>query len=74
VRAAAFAANARDVERARAEEAKTAVASAAAKRLALDAKKMVALSEGLRQLAAMNDLVGQVTLRRELDEAWCWSA
>ena len=28
----------------------------------------MALSEGLRQLAAMSDLVGQVTLRRELDD------
>jgi glutamate-5-semialdehyde dehydrogenase len=29
---------------------------------------MVALSEGLRQLAAMSDLVNQVTLRRQLDD------
>ena len=68
VRATVFAANARDVENARADEAKGTLASALVKRLGLDAKKMAALSEGLRQLAAMADLVGQVTLRRELDD------
>ena len=49
-------------------EAKGALAPALVKRLGLDAKKMVALSDGLRQLAAMTDLVGRVTLRRELDD------
>src|SRR6187399_1491634 len=58
VRATVFAANARDVEKARADEAKGALASALVKRLGLDAKKMAAVSEGLRQLAAMSDLVG----------------
>jgi len=68
VRAIVFAANARDVEEARAEAAKGALAPALLNRLGIDAKKMSALSDGLRQLAAMTDLVGQVTLRRELDD------
>ena len=68
VRQVVFAANARDMEHARAEEARGKLASALVKRVALDTKKMEALSDGLRQLAAMPDLVGRVTLRRELDD------
>ena len=63
VRAAVFAANARDVERARGN-----LAPAIFKRLGLDPRKLEALSDGLRQLAAMPDLVGRVTLRRALDD------
>jgi glutamate-5-semialdehyde dehydrogenase len=68
VRAGVFAANGRDVERAKHHEAAGALAPALVKRLGLDARKMSALSDGLRQLAAMPDLVGRVTLRRELDD------
>jgi glutamate-5-semialdehyde dehydrogenase len=68
VRAAVFAANARDLAQAKIDEAKGALAPALVNRLGLDAKKMAGLSDGLRQLAAMSDLVGQVTLRRELDD------
>ncbi len=63
-RQAIFAANAADLERARAE----GVASPLVKRLGLDAGKLDGVCDGLDQLAAMPDLVGGVTLRRELDE------
>src|SRR6185312_1083009 len=63
-REAIFAANAADLERAKAE----GVASPLVKRLGLDAAKLDGVCDGLDQLAAMPDLVGQVTLRRELDE------
>ncbi|MEP6652885.1 MAG: glutamate-5-semialdehyde dehydrogenase [Myxococcales bacterium] len=68
VLAAVFAANARDVERAKVDAAKGALAPAVFNRLGIDAKKISGLSDGLRQLAAMTDLVGGVTLRRELDD------
>ncbi len=68
VREAVFAANARDMERAKADAAQGTLAPALINRLGIDAKKMVGLSDGLRQLAAMIDLVGGVTLRRELDD------
>jgi glutamate-5-semialdehyde dehydrogenase len=63
-RATVLAANAEDVERAKAD----GVAPALAKRLAIDGKKIDGLIDGLQQLAAMPDLVGHTTLRRELDE------
>src|SRR6185312_16145139 len=63
-REAIFAANAADLERAKAE----GVASPLVKRLGLDAGKLNGVCDGLDQLAAMPDLVGRVTLRRELDE------
>jgi len=59
-----FAANAADLERAKAE----GVASPLVKRLGLDAAKLNGVCDGLDQLAAMPDLVGRTTLRRELDE------
>jgi glutamate-5-semialdehyde dehydrogenase len=59
-----FAANAADMERAKAE----GVASPLVKRLGLDAAKLEGVCEGLEQLAAMPDLVGKATLRRELDD------
>jgi glutamate-5-semialdehyde dehydrogenase len=68
VRTEVFAANGRDLERARAEQARGNLASAIVKRLGLDVRKLESLSDGLRQLAAMPDLVGQVTLRRALDD------
>jgi glutamate-5-semialdehyde dehydrogenase len=63
-RAEVLAANAADLERARAE----AVAPALARRLGLDGKKLDGVCDGLRQLAAMPDLVGRASLRRELDD------
>ena len=38
------------------------------KRLGLDAGKLDGVCDGLEQLAAMPDLVGRATLRRELDD------
>ena len=63
-RAAILAANAEDVARAKAE----GLAPTLAKRLGLDGKKLDGLVDGLEQLAAMPDLVGRATLRRELDD------
>jgi glutamate-5-semialdehyde dehydrogenase len=63
-RAEIAAANAADMERAKAE----GVASPLVKRLGLDAGKLDGVCEGLDQLAAMPDLVGRATLRRELDD------
>ncbi|HEX2658869.1 MAG TPA: glutamate-5-semialdehyde dehydrogenase [Polyangia bacterium] len=67
VQAAVFAANARDIERSKADIAQGTMSPDLIKRLALDPKKLAAVSDGLLQLAAMTDLVGRVTLRRELD-------
>ena len=63
-RATLFAANAADLERAKAE----GVATPLVKRLGLDAAKLDSVCDGLEQLAAMTDLVGRATLRRELDD------
>ncbi len=59
-----FAANAADLDRARAE----GVAGPLVKRLGLDAGKLDGVCDGLEQLAAMPDLLGRATLRRELDD------
>jgi glutamate-5-semialdehyde dehydrogenase len=63
-RAAVLAANTEDIARAKIE----GVAPALAKRLSIDGKKIDGLIDGLKQLAAMQDLVGRATLRRELDD------
>jgi glutamate-5-semialdehyde dehydrogenase len=63
-RAGVLAANAEDVARAKAE----GIEPALAKRLGIDGKKIDGLIDGLRQLAAMPDLVGRSTLRRQLDD------
>src|SRR5262249_43736319 len=63
-RAAILVANAEDVARAKAE----GVAPALAKRLGIDGKKLDGLVDGLEQLAAMPELLGRATLRRELDD------
>ena len=63
-RAEIAAANAGDLERAKAE----GVATPLVKRLGLDAAKLDGVCDGLDQLAAMPDLVGRATLRRELDD------
>ncbi|HET6146041.1 MAG TPA: glutamate-5-semialdehyde dehydrogenase [Polyangia bacterium] len=67
-RSAIFAANAADIERARAAEAAGAPVPASIKRLGLEAAKLDGVIEGLRQLAAMPEIANQVTLRRELDD------
>lgn len=67
-RAAILAANATDLEQARAAEARGALKPALVARLGLDAKKLDGVADGLRQLAAMPELVGQALLRRELDD------
>ena len=63
-RAEIAAANAADVERGRAEK----LAGPLLGRLGLDSKKLDGLGAGLRQLAAMPDLVGRASVRRELDD------
>jgi glutamate-5-semialdehyde dehydrogenase len=63
-----FAANADDMARAEDAEARGQLASALVNRLALDDRKLAGLIDGLRQLAAMDDLVGRVTAHRQLDE------
>jgi glutamate-5-semialdehyde dehydrogenase len=68
VRQGIFAANARDQARSASDIATGAMAPELIKRLALDEKKLASVCDGLMQLAAMEDLVGRVTLRRELDE------
>ena len=67
-RQAIFAANAADLERARAAAATGEPMPASIKRLGLDAGKLDNVIEGLGQLAAMPELTNQVTLRRELDD------
>jgi glutamate-5-semialdehyde dehydrogenase len=64
VRAEIAAANAADLERGRAEN----LAGPLLGRLGLDGKKLDGLGAGLRQLAAMPDLVGRASVRRELDD------
>ncbi len=59
-----FAINADELARAKAE----GVASPLVKRLGLDAGKLDGVCDGLDQLAAMPNLVGEVTLRRQLDD------
>src|SRR3569623_2950849 len=56
------------MERSKADVAAGALAPELVKRLALDAKKLSAVIDGLSQLAAMEALVGRTTLRRELDD------
>lgn len=63
-----FAANAEDLAAAREAEARGELAPALIKRLGLDAAKLDSVADGLRQLAALPDLIGQVTVHRELDE------
>jgi glutamate-5-semialdehyde dehydrogenase len=49
-------------------EARGGLDSAAVKRLVLDSDKLAGLVEGLRQLAAMPEVVGRIDTRRELDD------
>jgi glutamate-5-semialdehyde dehydrogenase len=59
-----FTVNAEELARAKAD----GVAAPLVKRLGLDAGKLDSVCDGLEQLAAMPDLLGQATLRRELDD------
>jgi glutamate-5-semialdehyde dehydrogenase len=68
VRKTVLAANAEDMAGAKLEEAAGRLATPLVKRLALDDRKLDSVIDGLRQLARMPELVGQVTVRRELDE------
>jgi glutamate-5-semialdehyde dehydrogenase len=68
VRAAVLAANAADLAAANAEAERGTLAPHLVKRLGLDEKKLASISDGLEQLAAMPELVGQRTVHRALDE------
>jgi glutamate-5-semialdehyde dehydrogenase len=67
-RAAALQANARDTQDGESAAARGELDRALVDRLVLDARKLDALADGLRQLAGQTDLVGRVTLERELDD------
>jgi len=60
-------ANAQDMVRAREEEAAGRLGSALVKRLLLDDKKLDTTIDGIRQLAAMPELVGRALTHRALD-------
>ncbi len=66
--AAALQANARDLDRAKDDLARGALAPAVAQRLKLDGDKLRALASGLEQLATMEDLVHTRRTHRELDD------
>jgi glutamate-5-semialdehyde dehydrogenase len=68
IQATVLAANAKDMAIARADEAAGTLASALVKRLGLDGKKLASVIDGLRQLAAMPELVGRRLTHRELDQ------
>jgi glutamate-5-semialdehyde dehydrogenase len=68
VRRTLLAANAEDLARAKIDEAEGRLAAPLVKRLNLDDKKLDSVVDGLRQLAAMPELVGRVTTHRELDQ------
>ncbi len=63
-----LAANTEDLRLAQAAAAAGTRAPALVQRLRLDPAKLAGLADGLRQLAVQADLVGRVSLRRELDE------
>ena len=66
-RKAVLEANAQDMARAREEEAAGRLGSALVKRLLLDDKKIDTTIDGIRQLAAMPELVGRALTHRALD-------
>lgn len=66
--AAIATANALDLEQARAAADRGELAASLVARLVLDAGKLAALADGVRQLAAMPEPIGITTLRRELDQ------
>ncbi|MCR5094792.1 MAG: glutamate-5-semialdehyde dehydrogenase [Lachnospiraceae bacterium] len=59
-----FAANSKDMEAA----GKSGIKEAVIKRLKFDDGKLLACTEGLRQLASLPDPVGRITLKREMDQ------
>jgi len=61
-------ANARDLESADALVASGRLSAAARQRLKLDGDKLGGLAAGVRQVAALDDPIGRVTLSTELDE------
>jgi len=65
-RARILEANAADLARARSGSG--AVAPALLDRLVLDGKKLDSVTDGLRRLTALPEVVGRVSLRRELDD------
>jgi glutamate-5-semialdehyde dehydrogenase len=65
-RRALLAANAEDMARAREDEAAGRLATPLVKRLLLDDGKLDSVVDGLRQLARMPEVVGRVTVHREL--------
>lgn len=69
VQRAVLGSNQEDLRAAQVELERGELAAAAFERLKLDAGKLSGLADGLLKLAAMPDLVGRVTLRRELDES-----
>ncbi|HEX7508549.1 MAG TPA: gamma-glutamyl-phosphate reductase, partial [Polyangia bacterium] len=64
---AIFAANAADMALAHAEEQAGRLSAALVKRLSLDEKKLATTVDGIGQLAAMPELVGQTLSHRILD-------
>lgn len=67
IRASVLAANAQDVAAAKTDVTEGRLGVALAKRLGLDAAKLDACTDGLRQLALMPELTGRTTTHRELD-------
>jgi glutamate-5-semialdehyde dehydrogenase len=66
VRRTLLAANGEDMARAREDEAAGRLATPLVRRLLLDDDKLDSVVDGLRQLARMPELVGRVTVHREL--------
>jgi glutamate-5-semialdehyde dehydrogenase len=63
-----FAANRRDLDRARTLVEAGQMAESLRRRLKLDQRKLAEITTGIKQVAALDDPVGKVSLARELDE------
>ena len=61
-------ANKKDLEQAKTMLAEGAITDAALSRLKLDAVKIKSIADGIRQVAALEDPLGKVTLATELDQ------
>lgn len=61
-------ANKKDLEQAKTMLAEGAITDAALSRLKLDAVKIKSIADGIRQVAALQDPLGKVTLATELDQ------
>lgn len=66
--AALLEANKKDLEQAKTMLAEGAITDAAMSRLKLDAGKIKSITDGIRQVAALDDPLGKVTLATELDK------